>query len=71
VLDHEVGEPGAVDENYLLDHACGILDRSGGEAAGGDEDTVVGLLPGKCADKALESCFAVLSPSGLGQSSII
>jgi len=58
VLDHEVGEAGAVDEDEFLGDAFGVVEGVLDESAGGDEDAFVGLLAGEGSDEALDLAAA-------------
>ena len=54
VLNHELGQAGAVDQHDALRNAVGIVARALAEAAGGDEDALAGSAPGERADEALQ-----------------
>lgn len=53
ILDHELGEPLAVDEDDLVRDAPGVIERVFVEVAGGDEDALRGMLPRQRADETL------------------
>jgi hypothetical protein len=59
VLDHELCEALAVDEDDFVLHAARVIEGAFVEVAG-DEDAFVGMLPGQRADEALDG----LAPDG-------
>lgn len=54
MLDHQVGEAGAVDEDDFLVYGLCVIVSVLHEIAGRDEDTFVGLLTSKRSDEALD-----------------
>ena len=67
MLDHQLRQAGAVDEDDALRHAFGLVVRLVAEVARCEEDALLGLLSRQCVDETLNlfAAHAVFLALGL------